>query len=329
MLSQRFATYATLCRLSGCLFIRDFRKNTTANARVDWKGLYTVYSVLCVLVLLLFDAAFLFRRFFFSDFSELFAKFATLIFYVGLSVKLWVNFVTALSGQSQLLAFFRESELFEKTTGFSSCKCSASGIRGTRLLQRLFTVAACVVSFVLGLVVFTLELVSMLPSVWTAPIIVYGLAGGAIHYVYDSLTYLVLVPCCEVLGEYVHVQREAFHDRFNIQKLVSSSSSHAAIEEIRLNICRIKALKDKINDIWGWGLCMTFGGTILIVCLYIYRAMDTNISRSEMWVGIVHSLFFSSISLEMASVSQYMKDEVSAILSRIFLLRRALASALK
>lgn len=317
VITQRLAGSVRLYRFSGCLFIRGLQRNSTARARIGWIGLYTVYSLLCVLVLIVFDAAFLFRNYFFEDTLEVFAKSVTLAYYVGLAVKLAVNCLTFLRGQSKILAFLRLSEHFEETTGFSVCESFAQEIRMTRLLQRLLTVVGFGATFVLGHGVFTVELISALPSVWAVPVVVGGSIGAAIHFIYDSLEYLFLVPCCEVIGQYIHAQREVFQNHLKTPNIVSNSSSHATIEDIRLNICRIKALKNKINDLWGWPLFTTFGSLVFLTCLCVYAVLGSSIGRGDTWIGISYSVFLWSTTLEIASVSQYMKDEVSFIQSRL------------
>lgn len=144
-----------------------------------------------------------------------------------------------------------------------------------------------------------------------------GSIGVAIHIVYNSLAYIFLVPCCEVIGQYIHAQREVFQNHLKTPNIVSNSSSHATIEDIRLNICRIKALKNKINDLWGWPLFTTFGSLVFLTCLCVYAVLGSSIGRGDTWIGISYSVFLWSTTLEIASVSQYMKDEVSFIQSRL------------
>lgn len=315
LVAKRFLITGRLCRISGCLFIRDLRKTTTSLARVETKGLYTIYFVLCVLGVILFDAAFLLRRYFFSDIRQIFAKSVTLFFYLGLGTKVMVNFITILRGPSLLLAFLQESELFEGTTGtgFWIGKSFATRIPRIRLLGRFLIMVVCAAAFILGQRAVTAELVSILPSTWTALVIIGGCAGTALHYLYDSLTYLVLVPCCEVLGEYIRAQREVFHNRIESQKSLSNCLRCATIQDIRVNICRIKALKDMINDLWGRALLSTFGGVVFFFCLSIYALLDSNIPRNDFWAAVVYSVFVSLTALEIASVSQYMRNEVSLI----------------
>lgn len=313
---DRFKNYAMLCRLGGCFFVDNLCSNSSKKAKATWMSFYTLYSLLCVVLYLGIEVGYMvsriIRRF---SLTRAFTRSLLLILHTVITLKGIINFVCIVCGTSKLLTFFEESAQFEKSTNFTASKYCDTNKRRCSFIRRTLVAIALGSTYVIGTVIFVSNLAEELPFRWRLPGQIMGAISVVFFILYDSLPYVVLRGCCEVLAEYVHAQFQVFEGCAGSRP--SASRRSAEVETIRLNLCAVRELKDAINDVWEWALVAMSASLVFVLCVVLYSTVDGGLHDMDVALGLTYSTYICLSYLEIAINSQAMKDEVSGLTTMI------------
>lgn len=310
---EGFVIYAMICRFGGCFFIQNFRKKLLDEMRATWKSPYIIYSAFCFVSLALFEFVFVIGSVTsFSDISRAFTQSLLLILYAVVTIMVTVNFFSVTFGSSKLLAFFRKSASFERVTFFKARRSPSSAERRWSLFRKVFLIIVLAVSCFNGLFFFVSNAGEKMPSKWRRVVQAHAAFCGILFFLYDSLPYVFLGHCCEVLSEYLQAQLEAFHECERLRKKESDFLASVQIEKIRLNHCLIRKLKEALNDVWQWSLVGFSATLIIVLCIVLYAIFSDGTNRGEVLVGASYALYAWCSFVEIAIVSQDMRNNVSA-----------------
>ncbi|CAN7940094.1 unnamed protein product, partial [Ixodes hexagonus] len=308
-MQKRFAGYATLCRIGGCLFIQNFRKKSLAKARATWKSPYTIYSFLCFCFFFWFEVAFLAKKVHvLTIFSRHFTHSLLFILHATVTFRIFINFSVIVAGSGKLLDFFRKAAIFEKSTGFSFPKR-----RRWPMPRRFLVLASMVISYVLGVHLFIGEVVEAVPPQWFLVSKLCGYIAGSGFFLYDSLLFVVTHCCTEVLVEYTHFQLLAFKDCDRTKGACSDLHASRQIEAIRLNLSSVRDLKNLLNDMWKWPLVAMCATMIFMPCVVLYSLFENGVYMRDIWVFLSYTVYSSLCFVEMTFVSQALSDELQRL----------------
>ncbi|CAN8022436.1 unnamed protein product [Ixodes persulcatus] len=306
---QRFAGYGRLCRIGGCFFIQNFRKESLPGARATWKSPYTIYSILCVCFVFWFEAAFLAQRMRVISVSSRFTHSLLFILHISVTFKIFINIWAMAAGSEKLLEFFRKAVIFEKSTGFSCLK----GHYRWPLPRRCLVLAALVANYVIGVRLFIGDVVNALPRPWFLATTICGYVAGFGFVLYDSLPFVVLRCSTETLVEYTHSQMLVFKGCDRTKGACTDMEASRRIETIRLNLCNIKELNNLLNDTWKCPLTAMCGNVILMSCIVLYSLFENGIYLRAVWVVLLYTFYSALCFLEMTLISQALSDEVQRL----------------
>uniref|UniRef100_A0A1S4KRX5 Uncharacterized protein n=1 Tax=Ixodes scapularis TaxID=6945 RepID=A0A1S4KRX5_IXOSC len=306
---QRFAGYGMLCRFGGCFFIQNFSKKSLEKATVTWKSPYTVYSILCFCFFFWFEAAFIVQKaYVLTIFSRSFARSLLFILHTVVTYKIFVNFSAMVMGTTKLLDFFRMSGAFEHSTGFRIPEKHR-----WPMARCCLVVAVLVISYAIGIHFFVGEVTNGLPRQWVIAAKVCGYIAGAGFFLYDSLPFVVLRCCTEVLVEYIHAQSLSFRDCDRSKVARTDQDASREIENIRINLSQIRKLKDTLNDVWKLPLAAMSASILLILCVVLYSVFDNGLYLRDIWIILTYSAYSTLCFLEMTCVSQALMDEAQRL----------------
>ncbi|CAN7993381.1 unnamed protein product, partial [Ixodes pacificus] len=307
---RRFARYGRLCRVGGCFFIKNFNEKSLEKATVTWKSLYTVYSTLCFCFFFWFEAAFIVQKaYVITFFSRSFAHSLLFILHTVVSCKIFVNFSAMVVGSAKLLDFFRKSDAFEKSTGFAQPQK-----RRSPMVRRSLVIVALVISYIIGIHLFVGDITDELPRQWVIAAKVSGYIAGVGFFLYDSLPFVVLMCCNEVLVEYTHAQLVHFKICDRSKAACSDLDASRHMETIRINLCQIRKLKDTLNTVWKWPLAAMSASILLILCIVLYAVFDGGLFLRDIWIILAYSVYSTLCFVEM-TFAQRLKDATKAVLT--------------
>ncbi|CAN7980905.1 unnamed protein product [Ixodes pacificus] len=186
-----------------------------------------------------------------------------------------------LTKSDKLLTFFRESEEFETSTGFSLHTHSAwhsfahrwNAVRGCGVYMALalcFTIAE---RFIL------VDMAQSVPTEWSIPMKIFGVSLGIGFIFYESLSYFFLRSCIQVLAEYIQVQAELFEKDVQSSNVHSQQRLSSQVEAVRLHMNKIKKLKELLNDLWAEALIVTCANAIILDCVVLDAVFHDGIRR--------------------------------------------------
>ncbi|CAN7947933.1 unnamed protein product [Ixodes hexagonus] len=305
---RRFAGYGMLCRVGGCFFIQNFGRKSLEKARVTWKTPYTFYSILCLCFFFWFEAAFIVQKAYILTFSSSFTRSLLFILHSVVTWKIFVNFSAMVMGSAKLLDLFRKSAAFENSTGFALPRKHRWPV-----LRRCLVLVALIISYAVGIHLFVGDVADELPHQWAVAAKVCGYIAGIGFFLYDSLPFVVLRCCTEVLVDYTHAQLLSFKDCDRSKGACTDLDAPRQIETIRINLSRIRELKDTLNDIWKWPLATMSASILFILCILLYTVFDGGIYRKDIWITLTYSVYSTLCFVEMAFVSQALMDETQRL----------------
>lgn len=317
---EHFKIYGAICRVCGCLFISNLRGNSLENAKVSWNTLYLIYSAFCFACSVGFQLAYTVRKVYLFSVASAFSESLLHLLHMAVTLKVVVNFISMVCGSSKLLAFFRKSAIFERTSGFSPSKPGFArqrpSLRGRKAVVFLAALNCYVVT---GVFIFTTVQLG-LPPHWKPIVLVFGVFTGVFFLLCDSLPYVVLRGTCDVLSYYIRAQVEAFQDcNKSRETSLGTDANTEAVRMIRLNMATIRELKETMNDVWQWALLATSGGIIFVMCAVLTGVFEEGLLSMDVVVGVSYATYASFNFWGLAIASQNMKSEVQVFCSSLSL----------
>lgn len=313
---QRLRYYAGICRIGGCFWIENFQQESLKNAKVTWRRPYTAYSALVFACFVGLETSFLLSRVSGLAFgSHVFSGSLSFLLHCVVILKAGTNFLSMLCGSRRMLAFFEKSAAFERASGLPTGLRKRTRGRPWRFARRLGVLVTAVLVYVQNIYV-------NFGNAWKGGVLAWLLAyqiSGAVSYslflLYDSLTFVTLRGCCEVLADYLDVQVQTFLERARTRDVRLTFRAPSEVEAVRSTLGEIGDLKKEINDIWQSALVFTSGTLLLSLCFVLYTLFGVDLNLKYVLLSAGYALYESFCFLEIVIASQEMMDQVSDVAS--------------
>ncbi|XP_075529869.1 uncharacterized protein LOC142563204 [Dermacentor variabilis] len=312
---RSFALQARICRLCGCLFVRDMFAKPPKSPKVVWLHWYTLYAAACLAFFLWFETDVVTRHAIeLSDTQRFFTKSLLVLLHVVVIIKACCNFLTMAVGARRMIEFLQKADAFEKEVGIPSCLCC-----GQR--NFLWTDIGGIVTFTVYFVSYTAALIHQEQKVdhdgqlSTREIVdrVCGFVAALLFFTYDTVNFVALRHSAEVLERYVLYLKHCIDGFVGCKVIGCEKEAAQKIQAVRLRLCTVLELKSDINAIWQRSIVVSSVGLLLVTCISLYTIITEGLRKTELWIAIGYSAFTSYEFLELARVSQSLSNALQAI----------------
>ncbi|KAK8756983.1 hypothetical protein V5799_000315 [Amblyomma americanum] len=284
-----------------------------------WKSPHTLYSIALLLNVGFFEGRRVVNEVIRAQSTLRLTLMASAILQVATLFNVAVNITCMVVGTNRLLDFFRKCAQYEKCTGFRGPTFRQVWRRDLIVrLVRIATLTNAILMFCA--LMYTWYGPRGTRRLWNVFLKVGNIFSLAGYMLSHFLMYLVLRSTCEVLVWYVRAQRQSFEEC--LQEVAEGAVDFSVspqlklpvtlkVELVRLNMCRIRELKNAINNIWSPALAFTSVTVLLGKCIALYEVVTL---KGYDLPAVLTSLQVSLGSLkflELIFISQCMSDEVS------------------
>ncbi|KAH9380343.1 hypothetical protein HPB48_016097 [Haemaphysalis longicornis] len=309
---EHFWKWGMVCRFLGCLFIAGFWDRSLKTAEVKVLSPYAVYSAACLAGVVAYEmGVVVLNMYLLPDVAGSFSKSILLIVYTVVLVKIIVNALCMALGSSKLLQFLREAEAYEKATSFGHSAGSDVCRRNWRTQAcRWVSAAALVASYGMAMTIYTRNFMQGRDDPWHIFIKVVGFFSELILFFYDSVAYIVLGSTAEVLVEYLRALSVSLDTCERTSLQLCCTLCPRRVEEIRLNLSRIQALRRCINDIWHPAITATSACLVWNLCTTLYAVFDVGFTTPDIWLSVTYAVYASLGFFDIAVISEDLRDQV-------------------
>ncbi|XP_077494845.1 uncharacterized protein LOC144105599 isoform X2 [Amblyomma americanum] len=318
-----FIIHARFIRFFGCLFIGNMKKESLKNARMTWKSPYLIYSIAWLATLTTMEGITIASKATcLSDKSCKFSESIGFIAHVVAAVKWLFNFICLAFGSRRLLDFLRDAAELEKCTGFVPEKrsiCRYNGRAWFKVVLRSAMLATAVSCFSLVFLMHC-RMFSGERKHWHPLFKALAVLSSVALLFCESYMYMSLVHFCGVLVQYLRAQVATFEECRRMTKATTLAYVAAAsrIEEVRANVCKIKALKAVINSVWSPMILVSSASLLGSLCMTLYRSFHvTALALVDTWIAVTYTAYstlgfvdFVLTSSDLASEVRKLKDAV-------------------
>ncbi|KAL1469052.1 hypothetical protein MTO96_004785 [Rhipicephalus appendiculatus] len=317
LMMARLLWYSRLARFFGCLFVSNLSGKTLKNAVATWKSPYTAYAALWFSVFLGYQVVALTSTSRSVDVHKTFPRYLRFVSYAVTVAKVCVNYVSFCLGSEGLLEFMRGATAFETSTSFSPAVKRRLD-RGRRLFDAIVR-AMLFTSFVGAFIIALADGMRKLPPTsapWRAVVGTVVLCSEMAFFLYDSMLHVITTRCSEVLLRYLESESLRLEASCSNQMSVTHCAqlhSVSKIAAVRVNVCKIKALKANLDNICGPAIVASSSSLLALLCLNVYRSFTLDVTELELWLPIVYTLYCGLCLVEMAFVS----DDLAKLVSKI------------
>ncbi|XP_075531190.1 uncharacterized protein LOC142564178 [Dermacentor variabilis] len=311
---KHFSRYSKLLRTVGCFFICNFEDKLLDEARIAWRGIYTLYSAAWITLMLFFEVTTLYGRFRQLDFNATFTDTVLVTVHLCVILKSTINFSCIVFGSFRLLEFFRQAALFERSAGVSYQALKYLPRKSwPRIFIKLMIVISSVITFG-GAVTRAIEI--FLESVqhnWTYVLIVPRILSQLAFIIYETSMYIFLSIASEVLVSYTMFQGWAFLKCQNYTHLASSDEQVMSIEVVRRNLYKIRKLKKHVNAVWAPAILSFSLTSLWVVCTTLYCLFSGHENPLDLWLGLAYGASCALRLLDLAIISDDLCSEAQDI----------------
>lgn len=312
-MTNHFSRYGKFCRMAGCHYIVGLGSGSPRGSAIRWLHWYSIYSGCCFLLYILAHVFYIFetRPWHHGEHAAFSKSGLEILTRIIIPLNGVVNLASNLRGSSAMLDFFRSCADFERASNFRP-RSTPKRIAIPLAIIKHATLATLFLTLTLGLYCFIAQPIysetSLVEIVLNKTSL---LLADVLYIVYDSLHFLILTPCCEVLLQYIRAQVEDVIETVSRTEIGNRWRSSETLENARINLGIIRDLKSTLNNVWKWPIVIT--GTVVVFIVCIGASFASSISLPSFDI----SLFASYIVLKVlqfvgfAILSQTMKDEVS------------------
>ncbi|KAH6926664.1 hypothetical protein HPB50_021179 [Hyalomma asiaticum] len=317
----RLLWHNRLSRFFGCLFVSNLNGKTLKNAVATWKSPYTIYAALWFSIFLGYQVIALTSASRSVDVHKTFPRYLRFVSYAVSVTKVCVSYVSFCLGSEGLLEFMKSATVFEMSTSFS-----LPVKRRLDLGRRVFNVivkAMLVASFIGAFIIAVTDGMRKIPAVsmpWRVVIGVVVFCSEVAFFMYDSLLHVITTRCSGVLIQYL----ESELARLEANCLDQATATHYAqlnavskIAMVRVNVCRVKALKGNLDNICGTAIVASSSCLLALLCLNVYRSFTLDVRELELWLPIVYTMYCGLCLVDMAFVSDDLSKQIRYLHSTI------------
>ncbi|XP_065306312.2 gustatory receptor for sugar taste 64e-like [Dermacentor albipictus] len=304
LMVTRILWYSRLSRFFGCLFISNLSGKTLKKATATWKSPYTVYAAFWFSMFLGYQTIALVSTSKSVDKDKTFPRYLRFVSYAISVAKVCVNYMCFCLGSKGLLEFLRNATLFERSTSFSP-----RVKRRLNFARRAFNVTVrtvLVASFIGAFGIAVTEGMRKLPSAplhWRLGIGAVVLGSEVAFFMYESLVHVIMTRCSEVLQRYLESELARLEANCTTDTHYAQLSSVSKIAMVRVNVCKIKALKRRLDKICGPAIVASSASLLALLCLNVYRSFTVDVHELELWLPIVYTVYCCLCLVDMAFVS--------------------------
>ncbi|XP_037577266.2 uncharacterized protein LOC119459680 [Dermacentor silvarum] len=300
-----------LSRFFGCLFISNLNGKTLKKATATWKSPYTLYAALWFSIFVGYQTIALVSTSNSVDIHKTFPRYLRFVSYAVSVAKVCVNYVCFCLGSEGLLEFLRNATVFEKSTSFSP-KVKTKLNLGRRLFNATVR-TVLVASFIGAFCIAVTEGMRKLPSAplhWRLGIGAVVLGSELAFFLYDSLVHVITTRCSEVMQRYLESELARLEANCTTDTHYAQLSSVSKIAMVRVNVCKIKALKISLDKICGPAIVASSTSLLALLCLNVYRSFTLDVHELELWLPIVYTVYCCFCLVDMAFVSDDLAKQV-------------------
>ncbi|KAH9372959.1 hypothetical protein HPB48_017080 [Haemaphysalis longicornis] len=305
--------YGLICKICGIMFIQGLYSEEEDDLKLTWLRSYCVYSAFCIAIFLYSEWLFLWS----TPVSPLvtlrqiqpYSKYVFAFCSALGPIRLLLNIYFSLSRSRQLLHFFKESLRYENRVFFNQSRNSKQTATHRVLrcvLPLIFIVNVFICTYVSCSDEKSDEYTNLVSSFFNA----FMFLDNFLYYVYDTIHFLVLKPCAEVLIQYVRHQHCVLRDLLATSVNTTPSAKFEKIRQIIINLWDIRALKNTINQMWGHAVVMSIFLALFYLCTAIYTTFDKDFRTSERVPVIIYATALGVFIIDIAATSQRLAEEV-------------------
>ncbi|KAH9372960.1 hypothetical protein HPB48_017079 [Haemaphysalis longicornis] len=238
-----------------------------------------------------------------------YSKYVFAFGYAIVRIRVLLNIYLFLSRSRLLLHFFKESLRYENRVFFNQsryCKQTVT-LRALRCVLPLTFIANVWIGTYVSLSgEKSDEYTNVISSFFNAFIFL----NNFLYYVYDTIHFVVLKPCTEVLILYVQHQHYVLRDILETSVNTAPSTKFEKIRQITSNLWCIRALKNTINQMWGHAVVISIFVAVFGLCMAIYSTFDKDIRTSEHVLVMIYVTGMALVIIDIAATSQRLAEEV-------------------
>ncbi|KAH7934227.1 hypothetical protein HPB49_023196 [Dermacentor silvarum] len=119
---------------------------------------------------------------------------------------------------------------------------------------------------------------------------------------------IILRPCVEVLWLYIRHQHELLRV-VQGDGDVNSVKKARKVQEIRMNLCAISKLKEKINSIWRWSIMVSGAVLLSVMCICTYSIFVEKFSKAQHLFSVIYSVSSAIDFFDIAALSHRLTKE--------------------
>ncbi|KAH6923950.1 hypothetical protein HPB50_010014 [Hyalomma asiaticum] len=314
---RHFKWYEVICKSCGLAILRSpGTADSDADVNHFWNKLRIIYSVVCLSVCASVELSYVYQLWlavFVHD--RVFTTALYVLIYVACASKVALNTCVALVKARSLQTLLRESCKYERSVQFVAPKNRRTLTPTHCVVRPLLLVAfaanVCTSSYLSFKFVDRLGYGPALRAV----VMLASIAGNFLFYVYDTVSFLVLRPCCEVIRLYIEHQHEVLRCIVKITRTQNAGQEKRArlVERVRLNLCTVSHLKGTLNQIWGCSIAVSGAVLLCTSCIGIYLNFVEEFWTPDHLLNILYTVSTSLDFLDITNLSDSMVREVRKI----------------
>ncbi|KAH7932859.1 hypothetical protein HPB49_003890 [Dermacentor silvarum] len=286
--------YAKCCRILGCLYISNLNDETLKTNRATWKSPYTLYSAALLTMVAICEGSNIVHKS--SCQGDLKCKFTDsigVVVYALAGVQVLMNIVCLVRGSARILQLLRDAVAFERSSAFKPDTRSAIQDRSWfKITLRLSVLLGLVASFSLLGAVQHKNFQFESPTLAPRPQGPGRLQLGDVHTL--RVNHVTAFEECQATW----ASRMALRD------------AAAKIEAVRVNVCKIRALKNAVNDVWGPAIVTSSACLVGMLCTTLYRSFYIRVVHEDAWLRFTYTVYSALCFVDMVLVSSDLGSEV-------------------
>ncbi|XP_037525675.2 uncharacterized protein LOC119402619 [Rhipicephalus sanguineus] len=311
---RHFKPYSWILVVSGLTVFHKLQANDNHKTKTMWKFFCLAYSLVCFTIFMFVGVLFVlqFIILFFIK-VQVFTIWLHVVSFSVINFKVVHNALCIAFNSGNLSRFFDESARYEAAVNFVPPNCcrQPAGRYVQRFVQLIVFLGSLSISTYLACIFIDYNVSDVAVG---ALLKVTCLAGTFLFYVYQMSDFIVLRPCLEVLLWYIRQQHEV------LLCLTKGGCSgllfvkrDKKVEEIRLSLCAILLLKNRLNGIWRWSVMISGSVVLLLACISIYTAYVEGFSTVQTFLGLLYCVLSLLDLLDVAGLSQEMVNEIRSM----------------
>ncbi|XP_050048476.1 uncharacterized protein [Dermacentor andersoni] len=233
------------------------------------------------------------------------------VVYALTGVQVFINIVCLVRGSARILQLLRDSVAFERSSAFKPVTRSVIQDRSWfKVALRISVLVGLVATFSFLSIVQHKNLHSSRQH-WHPVLKVMAVCSSVMFVLCGSTMYVSATCFCEVLLQYVKAQAAAFEQcQATWASRMALRDAAARIEAVRVNVCKIRALKNAVNDVWSVAIVTSSACLVVMLCTTLYRSFYIKVVHEEAWLRFTYTVYSSLCFVDLVLVSSDLGNEL-------------------